>query len=337
MRSTDPSYINKMHQADESWTPTVLVDAYVKCVEQVREAVVGLSSDEVKKRPIEGKWSILEVVCHLTDTDIYFTDRIERILALEKPLLMGVDERPYPERLQFQEQDLDEEMELMDLLRRRTARILRRQLDEAWLRTGIHSEIGLCTVRDLVVRSVRHVQHHLSFVAEKRAILLSDRPAIQTSKPSPEYCSTIVWENRGPDFPHGKYSREHLWSFDGGISMAASPSPHVVPAPWSSEKAIDPEEALVAAVSSCHMLTFLWLASKQGWTINRYEDQAIGVMTKNFRKIPWLSQITLRPKIEWGMSDVPNETAIAALHEVAHQQCFIANSVKSRVVIEGTP
>ena len=325
-----------MHHSDESWTATVLIDAYVKCVEQVRDAVAGLSQDEVQKRPVEGKWSVLEVVCHLADTDIYFTDRIERTLALEKPLLIGVDERPYPERLQFQEQDLEEELELMDLLRQRTARILRRQGEVDWLRTGIHSEVGLCTVRDFVVRSVRHVQHHLSFIAEKRAILMSERPSIQTSKPSPEYCSTVVWENRGPDFQNGKYSREHVWSFDGGLSMAASPSPHVVPAPWSSEQAIDPEEAMVAAASSCHMLTFLWLASKQGWTVQRYEDQAVGVMTKNFRKVPWLSQITLRPKIEWGMAEVPTAEAIAALHEAAHEQCFIANSIKSRVVIEAT-
>jgi len=326
-----------MHQANESSTSADLVDAYVQCVEQVRDAVAGLSSEEIRKRPVEGKWSILEVVCHLTDTDIYHTDRIERILALDKPLLMGVDERPYPEKLQFQEQDLDEEIELMSLLRQRTARILRRQTDDAWLRTGIHSEVGLCTVRDLVVKSVRHVQHHLAFVAEKRQLILADRPSIKTSKPSPEYCSTIVWENRGPDFPHGKYSREHTWSFDGGISMPASPSPHVVPAPWSSERAIDPEEALVASASSCHMLTFLWLASKQGWTVRCYEDQAIGLMTKNSKKIPWISQITLRPRIEWGMPASPSPEAIAALHDAAHEQCFIANSIKSRIVIDLKP
>lgn len=326
-----------MNQAEESWNTTELVDAYVNCVAQVREAVAGLSYEEIKRRPVEGKWSILEVVCHLTDTDIYHTDRIERILALERPLLIGVDERPYPERLQFQEQDLDEEIELMELLRRRTARILRRQPDEAWKRTGIHSEVGLCTVRDLVVKSVRHVQHHLSFVAEKRAIIVADRPSTHASKPSPEYRSTIVWANQGPDFVHGKYSREHTWTFDGGLTVAGSPSPHVVPAPWSSEQAIDPEEALVAAASSCHMLTFLWLASKQGWTVHRYEDRAFGVMTKNSRKIPWISQITLRPRIEWEMPEIPNAEAIVAIHQSAHEQCFIANSIKSRMIIQTQP
>ncbi|MDZ4850197.1 MAG: DinB family protein [Pirellulaceae bacterium] len=320
-----------MQMDDPSSTISQLIDAFEQGATRVRLAVEGLTTDELKQRPIEGKWSILEVVCHLTDTDIYHADRIERTLALDKPLLMGVDERPYPERLQFQEQDLDEEIELMSILRRRTARILRRQSDEAWLRTGIHSETGLCTVRDLVEKCVRHVDHHLTFIAEKRAVLLANRPT--TNKPSPEYSLTIVWENRGPDFLHGKYSREHVWSFDGGISVPASPSPHVVPSPWSSEHAIDPEEALVAAASSCHMLTFLWLASKQGWTVNRYEDKAIGLMKKSFRKIPWIHQITLRPRIEWA-ADSPDLTAIEALHQAAHEQCFIANSIKCRIVIE---
>jgi organic hydroperoxide reductase OsmC/OhrA/uncharacterized damage-inducible protein DinB len=323
-----------MQQVDKHRTTSEWVDAYVACVDQVRDAVDGLSIDEIKQRPVEGKWSILEVVCHLTDTDIYHTDRIERILALEKPLLMGVDERPYPERLQFQEQDLDEEIQLMELLRSRTARILRRQPEEAWQRTGVHSEVGLCTVHDMVVKSVRHVQHHLAFVAEKRQLILANRPSAPTGKPPAEYVSTIVWENRGPDFARGKYSREHTWSFDGGVSIAASPSPHVVPAPWSMEQAVDPEEALVASASSCHMLTFLWLASKQGWTVRRYEDHAVGIMTKHWNKVPRVSKITLRPQIEWDMPAPPAPDAIATVHEEAHKQCFIANSIKSRIVIQ---
>ena len=117
------------------------------------------------------------------------------------------------------------------------------------------------------------------------------------------------------------------------LQLGEYPS-HIVPEPWSIEKAIDPEEALVAAVSSCHMLTFLWLASKKGWTIERYEDKAVGVMTKNFRKVPWIHQITLRPEIDWGLGIKPDAEAIAALHESAHDQCFIANSIKSRIVIE---
>ena len=125
-----------MQQSHLDSTTAQLIDAYEQSVARVREAVEGLSVDELKQRPMEGKWSTLEVVCHLADTDIYFVDRIERTLALDKPLLMGVDERPYTERIQFQEQDLEEELELMSLLRRRTARILRRQPEEAWHRTA---------------------------------------------------------------------------------------------------------------------------------------------------------------------------------------------------------
>ena len=331
--SYSEDYIKKMHFAEASLDNASLIDLFVQSPDWVRDACGDLSSKELKLRSVEGKWSCLEVVCHLADTDIYFTDRIERTIALEHPLLMGVDERPYPERLQFQEHDLDEELELMSILRRRTAQILRRQPGDAWKRTAVHSEAGLCTLRDLVVRSVRHVQHHLPFIQEKRLAILANRTATAPSEQA-EYASTIVWENQGPDFRHGKYSREHVWKFDGGLSINASPSPHVVPAPWSTEKAIDPEEALVASASSCHMLTFLWLASKQGWEIQRYEDQAVGVMTKSFRGIPWVSQITLRPQITWAPDRLPNDETIAALHESAHDQCFIANSIKSTIVVE---
>ena len=93
-----------------------------------------------------------------------------------------------------------------------------------------------------------------------------------------EYKVTISWKRNGPDFLKGKYSREHTWSFDGGVTIAASSSPSVVPAPWSNPKAVDPEEAFVAAVSSCHMLTFVWLASRQGFQVDSYEDEAVGVM-----------------------------------------------------------
>ncbi len=311
-----------------------MIDVYELCAEEVSRAVQGLTVDELKARPIPGKWSALEVVCHLADTDIYFTDRIERTLALDNPLLMGVDERPYPEKLQFQEQPIEEELELMTVLRRRTARILRRQPESVWSRTGVHSGAGLCTLRDLVAKAVGHVHHHLPFIAEKRAILLAARGTIQTSKPPHEYRATIEWTNPGPDFASGKYSREHRWSFDGGVSITASPSPHVVPSPWSVETAVDPEEALVAAASSCHMLTFLWLASKRGLVVEKYIDQAAGIMTKNHRRIPWVSEIKLRPKIEWSMANQPDEATVMELHHAAHEQCFIAHSIKSRIVIE---
>jgi organic hydroperoxide reductase OsmC/OhrA/uncharacterized damage-inducible protein DinB len=315
-------------------TPDELINAYERCIDELVLAVQGLSLEELKARPIEGKWSTLEVVCHLADTEIYFTDRIERTIALDNPLLMGVDERPYPDKIQFQEQLLDEELELMAILRRRTARILRRQPESAWKRTAVHSGSGLCTLEDLVKKAIGHVQHHLPFIAEKRKALEANRTATRPPKESHAYRASIAWKNQGPDFVSGKYSREHTWSFDGGVSFAASSSPHVVPTPWSAESAVDPEEALVAAAASCHMLTFLWLASKRNWVVESYADNASGIMTKDLHRIPWVSEITLRPKITWSDTVTPDAAAIAELHQLAHEQCFIANSLKSKVIIE---
>lgn len=311
-----------------------LINAFERCVDEVVQAVQGLSLEELKARPIEGKWSTLEVVCHLADTEVYFTDRIERTIAVDNPLLMGVDERPYPDRIQFQEQLLEEEIELMTVLRRRTARILRRQPESVWERTAVHSSSGLCTLEDLVKKAIGHVHHHLPFIAEKRQVLEASRTSTRQPKEPHAYRASIVWKNHGPDFAGGKYSREHTWSFDGGISFAASPSPHVVPSPWSVEAAVDPEEALVAAASSCHMLTFLWLASKRGWVVESYSDDATGIMTKDLRRIPWVSEIRLRPMITWSAETTPGAAAIAELHHLAHEQCFIANSLKSKVVIQ---
>lgn len=149
-----------------------------------------------------------------------------------------------------------------------------------------------------------------------------------------EHKAIIQWKNQGPDFLEGKYSREHTWTFDGGISVPASPSPAAVPAPWSHAANVDPEEAYVAAISSCHMLTFLWVACKQGFQVESYRDEAIGVMTKNERGIPWVSSVTLHPRIEYGGAKHPTPVDVERLHHLAHEQCFIANSVKTVVVIE---
>lgn len=150
----------------------------------------------------------------------------------------------------------------------------------------------------------------------------------------PEFTVSLAWENRGPDFVAGQYSREHTWTFDGGVTVPASPSPHVVPAPWSNPAGVDPEEAFLAAVASCHMLTFLWLASKAGWTVARYRDDSTAVLTKNEHRIPWVSRVTLRPEIAWGGDRRPTPADVAELHERAHQECFIANSVRSEIRVE---
>jgi organic hydroperoxide reductase OsmC/OhrA len=149
-----------------------------------------------------------------------------------------------------------------------------------------------------------------------------------------EHKASIRWERTGPDFLKGKYSREHVWSFDGGATIAASPSPNNVPAPWSNPACVDPEEALVAAISSCHMLTFVWLASKQGFQVDRYDDEAVGVMMKNENGVPWVSAVTLHPKIDYSGDKQPTAAEIERLHHLAHEQCFIANSVKTAVTIE---
>lgn len=150
----------------------------------------------------------------------------------------------------------------------------------------------------------------------------------------PEHRAVIEWTNRGPDFLKGKYSREHTWTFDGGVIVPASPAPSVVPAPWSNPAHVDPEEALVASIASCHMLTFLWLASKEGFACSSYRDDALGAMTKNERGVWWVSNVTLRPQIIWNGERTPAADDLQRLHHRAHEECFIANSVRTEITVE---
>lgn len=148
-----------------------------------------------------------------------------------------------------------------------------------------------------------------------------------------EYKATIKWQRNSPDFLRGKYSREHTWAFDGGVTVAASSSPQVVPPPYSNPSNVDPEEAFVASISSCHMLTFLYLAQKQGFQIDAYEDEAVGIVAKNETGSMWVSSVTLNPKITFSGDKLPSPTEEEKLHEMAHKQCFIANSVKTDVTV----
>jgi len=148
-----------------------------------------------------------------------------------------------------------------------------------------------------------------------------------------EYKATIKWQRKSPDFVQGKYSREHTWTFDGGVTIGASASPHVVPVPWSNPALIDPEEAFVGAISSCHMLTFLFLAAKRGFQIDSYEDEAVGLMTKNEKGVPWISSVTLNPIIAYSGDKLPSPTDAEQLHHLAHEQCFIAQSVKTEITV----
>ena len=147
------------------------------------------------------------------------------------------------------------------------------------------------------------------------------------------YQATISWKCTSDGFLKGKYSREHTWAFDGGFTMPASPSPSVVPTPYSNPTHVDPEEAFVASISSCHMLTFLYLASKQGFQIDSYEDNAVGTMTKNEKGVPWMSRVVLNPKIVYSGEKVPSRKDEERLHHFSHEQCYIANSVKTEIVI----
>jgi len=152
-----------------------------------------------------------------------------------------------------------------------------------------------------------------------------------------EYRATIRWTRDGAVFSDNRYSRGHLWMFDGGIEVPGSASPSVVPLPLSREDAVDPEEAFVAAVSSCHMLTFLSIAAKKRFVVDRYEDKALGVMTPNEKGKLFVSKVTLDPVIEFSGEKRPTPEQIADMHHLAHKECFIANSVLTEIVVAGIP
>jgi organic hydroperoxide reductase OsmC/OhrA len=148
------------------------------------------------------------------------------------------------------------------------------------------------------------------------------------------YTATIRWSRNGAEgFAKGQYSRAHEWAFDGGHVMKASASPHVVPAPWSDAAGVDPEEAFVASLSSCHMLFFLDFARRAGFTIDNYVDEAEGVLEKRADGKMAMTRVTLHPRITWN-GDPPDESALADLHHRAHEACFIANSVTTDVKVE---
>ena len=150
-----------------------------------------------------------------------------------------------------------------------------------------------------------------------------------------KHTANIIWKRIEPDFISGRYSREHTWRFDGGMTIPASPSPHVVPTPWSNPANVDPEEAFVASIASCHMLSFLHVAMRAGVVVERYEDDAVGVMRKNERGAVWVAAVTLRPRIVYGGATRPTAEEIDRLHHLAHEQCFISQSVMTVVTVAG--
>jgi organic hydroperoxide reductase OsmC/OhrA len=152
-----------------------------------------------------------------------------------------------------------------------------------------------------------------------------------------EYQALIHWARGDAVFTDNRYSRAHTWRFDGGTEVAASSSPSVVRTPYSVEAAVDPEEAFVAALSSCHMLWFLHLAAQGGWSVDDYRDAATGVMGKNAEGRMAMLRVTLRPQVAFAGAHRPDQAALAALHHGAHEACFIANSVKTAVQVEPIP
>ncbi|HHF3072887.1 TPA: OsmC family protein [Vibrio diabolicus] len=147
-----------------------------------------------------------------------------------------------------------------------------------------------------------------------------------------KHSALIEW-HREPDevFSDNQYSRAHIWKFDGGLQVPASPSPHVVPLPLSVEENVDPEEAFVAALSSCHMLVFLSIAAKRRYVVDRYLDEAVGELTKGENGKEWVSKVTLNPKITFAGDNQPTRSQLEKMHHMAHENCFIANSVKTEV------
>src|SRR4029079_11247580 len=148
-----------------------------------------------------------------------------------------------------------------------------------------------------------------------------------------EHKATVKWAHSQGEFLKGTYSREHAWTFDGGMTVAASSSPAAVRVPFSNPANVDPEEAFVASLSSCHMLTYLYVASRKGFEISNYEDDAVGTMTKNEQGVPWVSSVVLHPRITYAGAKTPTREEEDQMHHAAHDQCFIANSVKTDIKV----
>lgn len=150
----------------------------------------------------------------------------------------------------------------------------------------------------------------------------------------PDYTATVVWERGGAAFTDNRYSRGHRWMFDGGLEVPASASPHVVPAPLSIAAAVDPEEAFVAAVSSCHMLWFLSIAARRGLVVDAYRDEAVGIMGRDPQGKIVVATVRLRPMVSFVGAKSPTKEELTDLHREAHGECYIANSITTEVRCE---
>jgi organic hydroperoxide reductase OsmC/OhrA len=152
-----------------------------------------------------------------------------------------------------------------------------------------------------------------------------------------EHQARIQWQRQPVErFVDQRYSRAHTWTFDGGVVVPASSAPTAVPVPYSKPENVDPEEAFVAALSSCHMLTFIWLAAKDKFVVDSYDDLATGHMARNDKGRMAVNLVKLEPKIVFSGEKHPNNDDVERLHHAAHEQCFIANSVTTEIVVGGS-
>jgi organic hydroperoxide reductase OsmC/OhrA len=149
-----------------------------------------------------------------------------------------------------------------------------------------------------------------------------------------EHTAVVSWKFSGKDYLKGQYSREHTWTFDGGVDIPASAAPSAVPAPYSNPQCVDPEEAFVASLSACHMLTYLFMAQKSGFQVESYDDEAVGRLVKNEQGRMWMSEVTLRPHIVYAGDKRPSAADEEGMHHAAHDHCFIASSVKTEIKVE---
>lgn len=168
------SDLDKMAQAqqdDGSVSISELIAQYEQGPNDLRAAVTGMTVEQLRSRPIAGKWSTIEVVCHIADADQMFAERLKRTISTERPLLIGIDNISYLQALHYEQQNLEDQLDLVTITHRQMVSMLRCLDESIWQRKAVHSETGLMNLRQLILHPIRHLKHHLKFIAEKRAAL----------------------------------------------------------------------------------------------------------------------------------------------------------------------
>jgi organic hydroperoxide reductase OsmC/OhrA len=152
----------------------------------------------------------------------------------------------------------------------------------------------------------------------------------KTRRDMSEHIATVDWKRETPDFAYENYNRDHDWSFDAGVTSRASANPAYL----GNESCVDPEEVFVASLASCHMLTFLAIVARKRYVVDGYHDKAVGILAKTAAGSLAITRVTLMPEVRFGGAKVPSPEELRQLHDLAHHACFIANSVKTEVVVE---